>query len=253
MEEEDKHKPFWKGLRTLALTNKKRMKSMPHFGERGRLVEGVVENLIRSILPDKCSIGTGVIINRFDESSPQIDLVIYDRQQNIILKLGNSNLYPIEAVYAAIEVKSVLTGQGLTQAINACTKLRAMVGKGKLYSKFSSERIKGGKGKVVKTRPVKRGLAPRFYLIAFESRLAIEEIKERLAASKDSHFHGIYIFKSDSFLREVPHKKGAFAQPTKSKAFGTLIRSMHRNILSYKMQPAFLDPYLWPEKDEIEE
>lgn len=228
------------------------MKSMPHFGERGRLVEGVVEELIRSILPDKCSIGTGVVINRFDDTSPQIDLVIYDRQQNIILQLGNSNLFPIEAVYAAIEVKSILDNDGLTQAIDACKALRTMALKGKLYSEFSSKELKGRKGKrVVKTRPVKKTLAPRFYLIAFESKLSIEAIKGRLRDSKDSHFHGVYIFKTDCFVSEIAHNKGEFKQPPKSKAFGTLIRSMHRNILSYTMRPTFLDAYLWPEEKEV--
>src|SRR5262245_17316602 len=70
-----------------------------HKAEKGRIVESVVKEALRSILPGRYSLGTGFIVTSSGQSSPQTDIIIYDGLDNkpVILE-GGTGLFPIESV-----------------------------------------------------------------------------------------------------------------------------------------------------------
>ena len=55
---------------------------MPHYGERGRIAEEIIKNVLTRTLPKRFSIGTGVIFSADGQVSSQTDIVIYDNFHN---------------------------------------------------------------------------------------------------------------------------------------------------------------------------
>lgn len=100
--------------------------------EQGSLIEDGIRRFLKSSLPARYSIGLGEIITTPDQASTQTDakdVVIFDANFSPILSWGETgfHLFPIESVYAVIEVKKTITtaelSRGLKQAIEA-RKLR---------------------------------------------------------------------------------------------------------------------------------
>lgn len=81
---------------------------LPHFGERGRNDEERIRDLLGRVLPRSLSLGTGFVVSSSPSVPPsaQTDIVIYDELWNSPLHRElSAYVYPIETVYAAIEVK----------------------------------------------------------------------------------------------------------------------------------------------------
>ena len=97
---------------------------MEHPAVKGHLREIFIQNLLRRFLPSYLSIGTGVIINNQPEQSRETDIIVYD---NRVLPpfLGSENLdvFPIEGVVSAIEIKSFLDLPKLRKADRDATHL----------------------------------------------------------------------------------------------------------------------------------
>lgn len=97
---------------------------MPHYGERGRIAEEIIKNVLTRILPKRFSIGTGVIFSADGQVSAQTDIVIYDNFHNSpLLSEFGTCLFPVEIVYATIEVKSVLNKKELRTSMDAIMRL----------------------------------------------------------------------------------------------------------------------------------
>lgn len=96
-----------------------------HKPEKGRVVEGVVKGALRNMLPGRFSIGTGFAVTASGRASPQLDIVIYDGLTNapIILE-GGTGLFPIECIFAFIEVKSTLNLTEINKATQAIKIVR---------------------------------------------------------------------------------------------------------------------------------
>src|SRR4051794_21442132 len=100
---------------------------MPHMGERGRIAEEIIKSILTRTLPKRFSIGTGVIISADGDHSPQIDIVIYDNFHNApLLSEFGVCLFPIEIVYATVEVKSVLNKGEFEKSLMAIRKIRSL-------------------------------------------------------------------------------------------------------------------------------
>ena len=102
-------------------------RDLPHQGEKGGLRERRVAEFLSRILPRKYGIGTGHIVDGKGMISCQTDIVIYDAVDGIALPIDKYySVFPVECVYAAIEVKSKLTasdGEGGPQGeIYQCIK-----------------------------------------------------------------------------------------------------------------------------------
>jgi hypothetical protein len=89
--------------------------TLEHPGEKGRVSEFVVRDVFEAILPRRYSIGTGFVVTTRSigtalRLSPQQDLVVFDHIDNPArLSRDNFGLFPIEGVYATVEVKEKLT------------------------------------------------------------------------------------------------------------------------------------------------
>lgn len=81
-----------------------------HSGEKGRALENTVSSFLRSILPREYGVSTGFIAYSTDEGvklSSQLDIIIYDALRGApIVSLESCDIFPIEYVYAYVEVKT---------------------------------------------------------------------------------------------------------------------------------------------------
>jgi hypothetical protein len=112
-----------------------------HRGIRGDERADALAQLLRQHLPKDFSIGKGEAIDYLDSRTGQLDLVIYDSATAApLLTAGENLLLPAEALYAVIEVKSVLTQDELDACALAASKVRGL----KPYKhKFSPTPTKG--------------------------------------------------------------------------------------------------------------
>jgi len=79
-------------------------------------------------MPPQFVVGTGQIISAWEQTSGQIDIVIYDRTVVPPVLLDQANgIFPIEAVVATVEVKSILNATELRMAHDAAEKVAAFV------------------------------------------------------------------------------------------------------------------------------
>jgi hypothetical protein len=116
-------------LQTKVLTG-----ALPHYGERGRNDEQRVSRLLEQVLPRCYSLGTGFIVSSDPDlpASPQIDIVIHDELFNSpLFRELSANVFPIESVYATVEVKANLTLGKLREAAAAISAIRQMAKRGK--------------------------------------------------------------------------------------------------------------------------
>lgn len=156
-----------------------------HPGEKGSAFEMICSNLIRPYLPGRYGVATGFIAwikentedkeqNYKIEVSNQMDIIIYDATYGApLINVGTCEIFPIECVYATIEVKTRLNHDGLVSFLLASGKVRA---NNYLYKTiFLPE---GDEAFKVKEHLVKQqGVAVRSYLFAFESELSKESIE----------------------------------------------------------------------------
>ncbi len=99
-----------------------------HRGEKGRKREHGLAMFLREHLPERYGVATGEIIPyRGAATSPQCDLIIYDRlTYPIIGKSTAVQQVPYEAVYAVIEVKSKLTSSELKSTEQKFSAIRSL-------------------------------------------------------------------------------------------------------------------------------
>jgi hypothetical protein len=87
-----------------------------HGPEKGRSLEGEVAAVVRAMLPAEYGVGTGFVAYH-DEDGPklssQLDVIIFDAVKgNPLARLATCEVYPIESVFAYIEVKATLKVAG---------------------------------------------------------------------------------------------------------------------------------------------
>ncbi len=100
---------------------------IPHNATKGAENEESLRNVIRSFIPQRYSVGAGIIIDSFGHRSRQIDIVIYDSQTYPALFSSTSTvLFPVETVIAAIEVKTFFDGAKLKDVVENCRSVRSL-------------------------------------------------------------------------------------------------------------------------------
>ncbi len=106
-----RHTSYFSALQLIADQSQRLIASlMPHHGERGRIAEEIIKGVLLRTLPKRFSVGTGVIVSAAGDVSAQTDIIIYDNFHNSpLLSEFGPGVYPVEIVYATVEVKSVLT------------------------------------------------------------------------------------------------------------------------------------------------
>lgn len=100
---------------------------IPHNLTKGIANEDSIKNIIQALLPKKYSIGTGMVIDSFGNSSRQCDIIIYDAHiyPNLFSQTANA-LYPVESVLACIEVKTFLDEESLNDVVKNSKSINSL-------------------------------------------------------------------------------------------------------------------------------
>lgn len=99
-----------------------------HNGEMGRANELALTQLVTSLLPAGAGVGTGVVIDSEGGRSAQTDLVIYDKgAQPQILAHSTQLLFPVETVFAVVEVKTTVSSAEIHDAGRKFASVRKLV------------------------------------------------------------------------------------------------------------------------------
>ena len=123
-----------------------------HRPSAGDSREDLVTKFLADYLPKRFGVSTGLIISHDGKFSNQADIVIVDNQNNSPFHPDKRNkLWPVEAVYALIEVKTHLNYNDLTDAISKGQRFK------RLQRRFCTSRV---------TQNIKESL---FVIWAFES------------------------------------------------------------------------------------
>lgn len=98
-----------------------------HQGVKGEGNETLLRDLLRRFIPQRYGVGTGVIIDRFGKQSKQIDIVIYDKfLYPSLLSLATVHFFPVDIVYATIEVKTTLSAKSANEALANIASVKAL-------------------------------------------------------------------------------------------------------------------------------
>ena len=98
-----------------------------HSGVKGAGNEAAIRALIEKFIPGRFGVGTGVLLDRRGNASLQCDIVVYDRTlYPSLLSMTSTHLFPVDLVYAVIEVKTTLTKQTAGQALANIKSVRSL-------------------------------------------------------------------------------------------------------------------------------
>ncbi|MCH7958588.1 MAG: hypothetical protein IID08_00560 [Candidatus Hydrogenedentes bacterium] len=95
--------------------------------DRGASREEVVRKFFSDFLPKRYGVGTGFVVNHNNQSSRQIDIIIYDAATTpVFYSEPNQQVFPVDTVYATIEVKSKLNSETLKTSIENCKSFMSL-------------------------------------------------------------------------------------------------------------------------------
>jgi hypothetical protein len=89
--------------------------------------EQLITDFLSSHLPGRFSVSSGLIVSPIGQFSNQADVVVVDRQNNSPL-YGTScvPLWPVESVYALMEVKTTLSPSEITDSVSKCQRFKKL-------------------------------------------------------------------------------------------------------------------------------
>jgi hypothetical protein len=228
--------------------------ALPHAGERGRNDEERFRELLRRILPRRFSIGTG-FVRCADKSVPgssQTDIVIYDEFLNSPLHRELAAfVYPVEIVFAGIEVKGLLRHIDIRKALSDFAKLRELATH-KTYSQYVGVPVKPGSGNLVAQRQdVSVVLSPRTYVVAYDVKgwTTLEAFantwEEQLLKNRRAHVHGVLVLARDWFFTQHAFTgEKVVLSKHDDNALARFLTKLLDDISSFEMLPAALHRYL---------
>ena len=154
-------------------------------GNKGTGAEVILRDFVRSYLPRRFEIGHGEIIDSQGRRSKQSDLVIVTDDHPFSFTADQPGLFFVEGVFAVGEIKSVLTSDEFTDAMEKAGKFR------ELKPAAPGFKLIWGGNKSDGKRFASDG-AP-YFLFAFESQLTIETIFHRLKAQTKRSLDAVFI------------------------------------------------------------
>lgn len=190
---------------------------LPHSGERGSNDEEHFKAFLRRSLPHRYSIGTGFMICSNPSVSPsrQTDIIIFDEFENSpLFRELAATVFPIEIVYAAIEVKRVLQSQHLEECADKITRIRRL-SREKQYIDYWSFTVDGDEGKrIVQVRERPALNAPRTFVVAYDTEYTsiesfAEALKRVLNAYRDAHIHGCAVLSKNWYVIQYAFREQA--------------------------------------------
>jgi hypothetical protein len=98
-----------------------------HQGVKGEGNEAALRELLKKFIPTRYGVGTGVVIDRHGKPSRQCDIIVYDIfLYPSLLALTSIHLFPVDLVYATIEVKTTLNAQTAKEALENIASVRRL-------------------------------------------------------------------------------------------------------------------------------
>lgn len=98
-----------------------------HRPSSGAAREFAIKEILRQYLPQKLAVGSGVVISSDGRTSRQMDIIIYDSLNTpLLFSAGDTQIFPVECVYAVIEVKSMLNAQELKKSAEIIHSIKQM-------------------------------------------------------------------------------------------------------------------------------
>ena len=98
---------------------------LSHGGSKGSALEDSVAGLLRRFLPDQFLVTSGFAVDASGKLSPQQDvLIVLNDRLGPLSTYGGFGVFPIENVFASIEVKAQLTVENLRSSIESLRALR---------------------------------------------------------------------------------------------------------------------------------
>ena len=99
-----------------------------HVGERGRMNELALSQLLESFVPERVGVGTGVLIDANDTQSQQTDVILFDRaDQPAVMAQTTQVLFPVEVALACVEVKTTLSSGEVKDCLEKRATLHTLV------------------------------------------------------------------------------------------------------------------------------
>jgi hypothetical protein len=98
-----------------------------HQGVKGAGNESALRDLVARYIPRKFSVGTGIVIDRNGHQSRQCDIVIYDAfSYPSLLSLASVHLFPVDIVYAVLEVKTTLNANSVREGLENIESVKTL-------------------------------------------------------------------------------------------------------------------------------
>ena len=98
-----------------------------HNGEKGTARENILEEYLKSYIPEKYSFSKGTIVDCKDVQSRQVDIIIHAKFLTpYLVDMDNTKIVPIESVYGVVEVKSTLTKEELRKCVKNIESVRKL-------------------------------------------------------------------------------------------------------------------------------
>lgn len=103
------YKHYRESISNELICTKDRVKDfINHNSEDGKYKEIILKNVLRRHLPHTVSIGTGFVMNEYNEATKQIDIIIYDNKFPPLFQIDDFVIVVKESVIGIIEVKTTI-------------------------------------------------------------------------------------------------------------------------------------------------
>lgn len=253
---------YWQALRDISKIYTDKIDALvQHRGEKGRIVEEITRDALTKVLPQRFSLSTGFLVSSDRKSSGQTDIVIYDHFYNAPLFSEFSvRVFPVEIVYATVEVKSRVDWGKITKALEDIRKIRDLSAN-KRYVVPEWVRQTDG-SETLEPKRKRTRIAPRTYIVAYDSGSLpnnLDDVRSRLAqacADTRAHLHGLCLVDRDVlFWQRIKEKPGDGAPEQQSDnglpkiecqtndGYFHFLLSILRHQQNFFMAAADVDPY----------
>jgi len=128
-------------------------------------------------LPGHLSVGTGEIVDQDDSRSGRLEIVVSGADQPFRCGIDDPGIFLVEGVVAAAEVRSILTVEGLVEAIRVGARYK------RLRNRYSvGDEALSGPSDVARFYE-----SPPFFVLASGTSIRVPELIEQLAGATPQH------------------------------------------------------------------
>jgi len=237
---------------------------LPHAGERGTNDEERCRTFLSQVLPRRYSIGSGFVVSSDPELpvSRQQDVVIFDDFLNSPLHRElSASVFPIEMVYATVEVKGLLQPNDLLPIVQSIGGVRQLsmqcwyeIPESPTTPKLPNVTNLPGRFKLARLS-MKR--PPRAFVFAFNTTYSTPDgLKDALQRAIDeggfAHLHGIVVLNKGWFAFQYPNKPRAEIKIFTDNALLRFVNNMLMLLKGTVIREAEMARYLKIETAESE-